>query len=60
MPEHRIPRATLHEDLQSVQREGEHVYSILEDPDPNFVRVITRYSTELQTRPEDTTGIETR
>ncbi len=33
MPIHRVPRASLHEDLQRIAREGERVVSIVNDAD---------------------------
>lgn len=53
MPEHRIPRANLHEDLIALKREHEEVVSIVSDPD-NSGRylVTTRYCCEpTETRP---------
>lgn len=51
MPEHRVPRATLHEDLQDIERhQGERVMSIIVDPnDSGFYLVHTEYRT-LETR----------
>ena len=40
MPIHRIPRATMHEDLRSIEREGEQVVSVAGDG-PEFVLVGT-------------------
>jgi hypothetical protein len=40
MPIHRIPRATMHEDLHSVEREGERVVSVAPDG-PDHVLVGT-------------------
>ena len=40
MPIHRIPRATMHEDLHSVERDGEQVVSVAADG-PEFVLVGT-------------------
>lgn len=51
MPTHRIPRATLHEDLISLEREHESVVSMAPDSeDRNFYIVVTRYCNELETR----------
>lgn len=47
MPEHRIQRGRLHEDLRSLDRDGEEVVSIVPDPDyPDRFLVITRYKGE--------------
>lgn len=53
MPEHRIPRARLHEDLKSLEREHEEVVSIVADPDnADRYLVTTRYCGErIETRP---------
>ena len=40
MPIHRIPRATMHEDLHAVERDGEQVVSVAADG-PEFVLVGT-------------------
>jgi hypothetical protein len=40
MPIHRIPRATMHEDLHAVEREGEQVVAVAGDG-PDFVLVGT-------------------
>jgi hypothetical protein len=48
MPTHRIPRGRLHEDLQSLEREHEHVVSIVNDGD--FFKVTTRYCGEAPER----------
>ena len=40
MPVHRVPRATLHEDLKAIEREGERVLSIT--PDKDVFVVVTR------------------
>ena len=50
MPEHRIPRARLHEDLIAIEREGEHVLSVV--PDGDVFVVVTRYPTpdHIETR----------
>ena len=48
MPVHRIPRARLHEDLKSIEREHEHVTSIT--PDGDFWKVTTRYCGEAPER----------
>lgn len=51
MPTHKIPRATLHEDLTSLEREHESVVSIVPDTtDGDFYTVVTRYCCELETR----------
>lgn len=42
MPIHRIPRATMHEDLHTVEREGEQVVSVAPDG-PDHVLVGTVY-----------------
>ena len=47
MPEHRIPRATLHEDLAVLAREGERVQSIALDGD--YAVVLTEWIT-IETR----------
>ncbi len=45
MPVHRVSAASLHEDLQDIQRkQGERVKSISSDPfDPEFFLVYTEY-----------------
>lgn len=51
MPTHKIPRATLHEDLMSLEREHEHVWSMILDPDDATVFVVeTRFCGELERR----------
>ena len=40
MPIHRIPRATMHEDLHSIEREGEQVTCVTGDG-PDFVLIGT-------------------
>lgn len=51
MPEHRIPRASLHEDLIRLDREGERVQSIVNDPhDPDRYLVVTVYKDGLELR----------
>ena len=51
MPVHRVPAASLHEDLQDIQRkQGERVKSITSDPfAPEFFLVYTEY-VSLETR----------
>lgn len=50
MPQHRVPGATLHEDLISITREGEHITSVTPAPNaPGFWLVLTEY--EIETRP---------
>lgn len=53
MPEHRIPRASIHEDLRSLNREHEIVMSITPDPDDvDRYIVVTRFCGDtLETRP---------
>ena len=53
MPEHRIPRVSLHEDLRSLNREHEIVVSITPDPDDDASYVVvTRYCGDVrETRP---------
>jgi len=48
MPVHRIPRARLHEDLQSLEREHEHVMSIVSDGD--YWKVTTRWCSDAPER----------
>lgn len=44
MPYHKIPRATLHEDIRILEREHEVVVSVVNNPeDYRFVDVFTRY-----------------
>lgn len=33
MPIHRVPRARLHEDIVSIEREGERIVQVVLDPD---------------------------
>lgn len=43
LPIHRIPRATMHEDLHSIEREGEQVVSVAADgPDHVLVGTVTQ------------------
>ena len=49
MPVHKIPRATLHEDLTSLEREGESVVSIT--PVGRHFVVVTRFHTPNEFRP---------
>lgn len=47
MPFHRIPRARLHEDITSIEREHEVVVSAHIDPDDSsFVLVFTRWCSD--------------
>lgn len=52
MPIHRVPAASLHEDLEDIQRrQGERVISITSDPlAPAFFVVRTEYL-DIETRP---------
>ena len=63
MPIHNIRRAHLHEDITSIEREGERVTSITFDPhtDDTFV-VATCWVGEnlIETRPASRKGVETR
>ena len=56
MPQHRVPKGHLHEDLRSIEHDGEIVVSITPDPDDvdRFV-VLTRYrgDTDIETRTFD-------
>lgn len=55
MPEHHIPRGRLHEDLRSLDRDGEDVVTVMPDPDDDdrFL-VVTRYkSNRVEVRPAD-------
>ena len=50
MPKHRVPRATLHEDLQDIcRKQGERIVDIFDDLDPDYCVVLTDYQT-LETR----------
>lgn len=52
MPEHRVPRETLHEDLRAIFHDGEKVHSIIPDGDSHY-RVFTVYIGQpLETRPD--------
>lgn len=53
MPTHRVPRASLHEDLLDIERrQGEKVDSIIVDPaDSAFYLIETRYDHTAETRP---------
>ena len=51
MPVHRIPRARLHEDLESIKREHEHVVNIV--PDGDYWKVTTRYCGDAPERAVD-------
>lgn len=57
MPIHRIPRVTMHEDLRSVEREGEQVVSVAPDG-PDHVLVGTVWVG--QTRPYSAGPLEYR
>lgn len=57
MPIHRIPRATMHEDLHSVEREGEQVVSVAPDG-PEHVLVGTVYLGSV--RPYNASPLEYR
>lgn len=52
MPTHRVPRATLHEDLLDIERrQGEKVDVILADPaDTAFYIIETHYDRTVETR----------
>ncbi len=44
MPVHRVPRARLHEDITSIEREREMIVQVLNVPDdPSVVEVYTRW-----------------
>ena len=53
MPVHHIPRARLHEDLESLKREHEIVVSITDDPDDEtrYLVVTRSCGDDLLTRP---------
>ena len=52
MPIHRVPRASLHEDLQDLgRRQGERIVSVTPDPfDPERYLVLNEYL-GMETRP---------
>lgn len=52
MPYHKVPRATLHEDIRAIEREHEVIVSVVNRPDDHeFVDVFTRYcGAELHVR----------
>lgn len=51
MPVHRIPRATMHEDVRSIEREGEQIVSVAADgPDHVLVATIWFGTAALETR----------
>ena len=52
MPIHRIPRATMHEDVRELEHDGERIVSVAPDSDPAFVLIGTRFvGQEVETRP---------
>lgn len=52
MPIHKIPRARLHEDITSIEREGERVVQVMLDPDdPTRWLVFTQWlGADIETR----------
>ena len=48
MPYHRIPRATIHDDLRAIEREGERVVSATVDAE--VFHVFTEYVRVVETR----------
>lgn len=50
MPIHHVPRATLHEDLQAITREGEDIQSITPDGDDRFLVTTVYRGLETRTR----------
>jgi hypothetical protein len=52
VPIHRVPRASLHEDLQEItRRQGERIVSVTPDPfDPERYLVLTEFLV-METRP---------
>ena len=54
MPEHHIPRGRLHEDLRTLDHDGEELVSIVPDPtNTDRYLVVTRYKGDdhIETRP---------
>jgi hypothetical protein len=55
MPVHTIRRATMHEDIRSIEREGERVTAITFDPHTDDTFVVTTCwigETLIETRPD--------
>jgi hypothetical protein len=43
MPYHRVPKGRLHEDITSIEREGEQIVAVKFDPDEPVVHVFTAW-----------------